>query len=138
MSVSEIVSQAARTVAEEVLSSCVALTRLLETLKENATASAASALASAETVEQRKAEIEVVISANVPGHEWDGTQLRLKNPDGAWGVPVDLKGAVGATGPTALMVHEAPTGFGTPAILHLRPISDGSSLMTFSIEVQNG
>lgn len=30
-------------------------------------------------------------SQGVPDHQWDGTKLRLKNPDGSWGDYVDLQ-----------------------------------------------
>lgn len=33
-----------------------------------------------------------------PAHEWDGTVLRFKNPDGSWGAGVDLEGEVGPAG----------------------------------------
>ena len=35
-----------------------------------------------------------------PEHEWSGTELKFKNPDGSWGTSVDLKGAKGDTGKT--------------------------------------
>lgn len=33
-----------------------------------------------------------------PAHEWSGTQVRFKNPDGTWGSFTDLKGATGLKG----------------------------------------
>lgn len=33
-----------------------------------------------------------------PEHEWKGTKLRVKNPDGTWGKWTDLKGQKGAAG----------------------------------------
>lgn len=33
-----------------------------------------------------------------PAHEWQGTKLRFKQPDGQWGKAVDLKGAPGEPG----------------------------------------
>jgi len=33
-----------------------------------------------------------------PEHQWDGTKLQFKNPDGSWGTLVDLQGVTGATG----------------------------------------
>ncbi|WP_274626579.1 hypothetical protein [Arvimicrobium flavum] len=51
-----------------------------------------------EQIAQRQQEIEDVIGANVPDHEWDGTRVRIKNPDGGWGSWVDLKGAAGDNG----------------------------------------
>jgi hypothetical protein len=32
-------------------------------------------------------------------YEWNGTQIRIKNPDGTWGVWVDLVGPDGPDGP---------------------------------------
>lgn len=32
---------------------------------------------------------------DVPEHQWQGTRLRFKKPNGDWGVWVDLKGAMG-------------------------------------------
>ena len=34
-----------------------------------------------------------------PEHQWDGTRLRFRNPDGTWGVFVRLKGDTGGRGP---------------------------------------
>lgn len=34
----------------------------------------------------------------VPDHEWDGSRLRFKNPDGTWGEWVDLRGKTGKAG----------------------------------------
>ena len=31
-------------------------------------------------------------------HQWDGTKLRIKNPDGTWGEWVNLRGEMGETG----------------------------------------
>jgi hypothetical protein len=33
-----------------------------------------------------------------PEHQWDGTKLRFRHPDGQWGRWVDLRGLVGETG----------------------------------------
>ncbi len=33
-----------------------------------------------------------------PEHQWDGTSLRFKNPDGSWGSWVDLQGTTGGSG----------------------------------------
>lgn len=49
-------------------------------------------------VNQRKAEIEAIIGASVPDHEWNGESLRLRNPDGEWGDYTNLKGATGNDG----------------------------------------
>ena len=35
-----------------------------------------------------------------PEHEWEGTSLKFKNPDGSWGTATDLKGQKGDTGAT--------------------------------------
>lgn len=35
-----------------------------------------------------------------PDHDWDGTSLRFRKPDGKWGPLVDLRGPAGATGRT--------------------------------------
>lgn len=34
----------------------------------------------------------------MPDHQWDGTKLRIQNPDGTWGPWVDLKGQPGIQG----------------------------------------
>lgn len=56
-----------------------------------------SALIKAE-VEALKLEISAIIAANIPGHEWAGTTLRLMNPDGEWGDFISLKGEMGPQG----------------------------------------
>lgn len=33
-----------------------------------------------------------------PAHQWDGTKLRIENPDGTWGTYVDLQGSKGEQG----------------------------------------
>lgn len=35
---------------------------------------------------------------SAPEHEWDGTKLRFRNPDGTWGPWVQLRGAKGPKG----------------------------------------
>lgn len=37
-------------------------------------------------------------SGPAPEHEWDGTKLRFKNPNGSWGPWIDLKGPKGEKG----------------------------------------
>lgn len=49
-------------------------------------------------VAERQSQIEATIGANVPEHEWSGTQLRLRNPDGEWGALVELVGGKGDQG----------------------------------------
>ena len=45
-----------------------------------------------------------------PAHEWIGTKLRFKLPDGKWGKPTDLKGAPGERGSVgAVSVASAPS-----------------------------
>jgi hypothetical protein len=51
------------------------------------------------TVEARRNEIADIIAANIPGHEWSGALLRLRNTDGSWGAFVDLIGPQGVQGP---------------------------------------
>lgn len=41
-----------------------------------------------------------------PAHEWQGTKLRFKKPDGKWGKAVDLKGDKGEGGGT-VVIHRA-------------------------------
>lgn len=36
---------------------------------------------------------------HIPAHQWDGTKLRLQNPDGTWGLWIDLIGPKGNMGP---------------------------------------
>ena len=38
-------------------------------------------------------------SGSAPDHQWQGTRLRFKRPDGSWGPWVDLKGDPGRPGP---------------------------------------
>jgi len=38
------------------------------------------------------------ITGSPPAHEWDGTKIRFKNPDGTWGPLVELKGKAGPGG----------------------------------------
>lgn len=53
-----------------------------------------------------------------PEHEWVGSRLRFKNPDGTWGQLIDLKGdkgkdgAKGDRGPRGPMGIEGPPGSG--------------------------
>lgn len=35
---------------------------------------------------------------DIPKHEWDGTKIRLQNPDKTWGIWVDLKSVAGDNG----------------------------------------
>lgn len=37
-------------------------------------------------------------NGSAPEHEWSGTKLRFRNPDGTWGKWVDLRGPKGAKG----------------------------------------
>jgi len=34
-----------------------------------------------------------------PAHEWSGTRLRFREPDGSWGASTDLRGPAGSAGP---------------------------------------
>ena len=43
-----------------------------------------------------------------PAYEWDGTNIRFKNPDGTWGDWVDLKGARGLRGEQGEIGDVAP------------------------------
>lgn len=47
-----------------------------------------------------------------PEHEWQGTSLRVKNPDGSWGDAIQLKGAMGPKGQQG---PPGPEGTATPA-----------------------
>ena len=48
----------------------------------------------------------------MPAYSWNGTQLRFQNPDGTWGVYVDLKGIQGDIGPTGA---DGPQGIQGPS-----------------------
>lgn len=45
-----------------------------------------------------------------PDHEWDGTKLRWKNPDGTWSDWTDLQGAQGPEGPQGIQGDQGPIG----------------------------
>lgn len=42
-------------------------------------------------------------TGKAPAHEWQGTKLRFKKPDGKWGKSVDLKGEAGDNGKVVVM-----------------------------------
>jgi hypothetical protein len=46
----------------------------------------------------------------LPVHEWSGTSLRLRQPDGSWGSYVNLKGDTGSAGSTGATGATGPTG----------------------------
>ncbi|PYE31212.1 collagen triple helix repeat protein [Rhizobium sp. PP-WC-1G-195] len=56
-------------------------------------------LALLDEIKLRREEIESIIGANIPDHQWDGTRIRFKNPDGNWGVYIDIRGSEGPDGP---------------------------------------
>jgi hypothetical protein len=93
--------------------------------------SASLATSKAADIVARQAAIEAVISANIPAHQWSGTKLQLKNPNGAWGTQVDLrgpagpkgdqgvpgiKGDTGAVGPPVALSNGAPLALGAVAL----------------------
>jgi len=41
-------------------------------------------------IADREAEIKAIVEANIPEHQWLGTKLRLRNPNGGWGDYVEL------------------------------------------------
>ncbi|NBN62766.1 hypothetical protein [Pannonibacter tanglangensis] len=93
-------------------------------------AAAAQVLAAQQVLAQvglRKTEIEALIAANIPGHEWTGTSLRLRNPDGQLGTPVDLRGPAGPQG--------APGPQGVPGIVDysIRPKILSGAQYTLSV-----
>lgn len=45
-----------------------------------------------------------------PDHEWNGSKLRWKNPDGTWAAWADLKGPQGVTGPEGPVGEQGPVG----------------------------
>lgn len=45
-----------------------------------------------------------------PDHEWDGTKLRWKNPDGTWSDWADLQGPQGPEGPQGIQGDQGPIG----------------------------
>lgn len=49
-----------------------------------------------------------------PSHEWLGSELRFKNPDGTWGNYVDLLGPVGPQGPQGIQGPVGPQGIEGP------------------------
>lgn len=57
-------------------------------------------------VVERQEQIEETIGANVPDHEWSGTQLRLRNADGEWGDYTNLIGPQGDAGWAPVLVVE--------------------------------
>ena len=53
----------------------------------------------------------------VPEHEWSGTKLRWKKPDGKWGKYVDLKGEKGPAGKNAgTIVVRSGSGIGSVGV----------------------
>lgn len=57
-----------------------------------------------------KSAIEEIIKQNIPAHLWDGTALRLMNPNGEYGEPVDLRGPKGDRGEQGYRGIEGPRG----------------------------
>lgn len=47
-----------------------------------------------------------------PDHEWRGTELRFRNPDGSWGKWVDLKGQPGRDGRKSVIVGSGSSSSG--------------------------
>jgi hypothetical protein len=47
---------------------------------------------------------------DAPAHEWQGTKLRFRNPDGSWGVFVNIKGLDGADGTDGLNGSDGEKG----------------------------
>lgn len=45
-----------------------------------------------------------------PDHEWNGSKLRWKNPDGTWAAWADLRGPQGVTGPEGPVGVQGPAG----------------------------
>lgn len=45
-----------------------------------------------------------------PDHEWDGSKLRWKNPDGTWADWADLQGPQGPEGPQGIQGDQGPIG----------------------------
>lgn len=45
-----------------------------------------------------------------PNHQWDGTKLRLENPDGTWGEWIDLRGKQGENGASYSIFGRAQSG----------------------------
>ncbi|MGO8269237.1 hypothetical protein ACC862_24045 [Rhizobium ruizarguesonis] len=66
--------------------------------KDSAIVAATEALRLLGEIIERRDEIAAIISTNIPGHEWDGTSLRLMNPYGEFGSAVDLQGPRGFPG----------------------------------------
>eukprot|EP00050_Salpingoeca_kvevrii_P019363 m.85182 g.85182 ORF g.85182 m.85182 type:complete len:684 (+) comp8376_c0_seq2:129-2180(+) len=60
------------------------------------------------------------------GHEWNGTQLRLRRDDGSWGPYVDLAGPAGQNAPNN-------TGLGL-SVVHYGAVGDGSTDDTLAIQ----
>lgn len=56
-------------------------------------------------------------TGGIPAHEWNGTQIRFRNPDGSWGPWVNLQGPQGDcdTGPTGPDGGQGPAGPPGPA-----------------------
>lgn len=60
-----------------------------------------------------------------PEHEWQGTRLRFRNPDGSWGPWSDLRGATGA----GLEGKPGAAGTGSPSRAHPRtPPTPGGAI----------
>ncbi|WP_306009337.1 hypothetical protein [Bacillus sp. MMSF_3328] len=50
------------------------------------------------------------LKGDKPAHQWTGTSLRFENPDGTYGLSVDLKGEKGDKGDTGPQGPEGPPG----------------------------
>ena len=51
---------------------------------------------------------------SAPEHEWSGTSVRFKNPDGSWGPFVDIRGDTGEQGnkgPQGPLGDKGPTTY---------------------------
>ncbi|MCW1412176.1 hypothetical protein OLZ32_27895 [Rhizobium sp. 1AS11] len=90
--------------------------------KDSAIGAATEALRLLGEVIERRNEISAIIAANIPGHEWDGTELRLMNPDGTIGAAVNLQGPrgfpgiEGPPGPPSEQDRRVPVGAATGAL----------------------
>lgn len=77
-----------------------------------------------------------------PAHEWQGTKLRFKRPDGKWGKYVDLKGEKGEAGGRTVIVRggaASSSGIGSvsPGAENLEPsgvvVLQGGQLVSLSV-----
>lgn len=121
MPYAEAAAQAALTVATSILKNVVAIATTVRQQADQTDAARSDVAA-------RQEQIASTVAKNIPAHVWDGTRLRLANPDGQLGDAVDLEGPTGPAGPPSLILHAAPTDSGSPAVLHLQPIAEGSNI----------